>query len=61
MLGRLQEEDVKRTEAAAHKPAIPQSNMAELPPESQPVAPAAASVPSMGYSNTHLHLLSASS
>lgn len=57
----VQEEDPRGSDAAANKAAmVPQSNMAELPPESQPL-PTMAAVPSMGYSNAHLHLLSASS
>ena len=56
-----QEENTKQGEKAVTKPVQPQSNMAELPPENQAAGPAAAAVPSMGYSNTHLHLLSASS
>ena len=57
----MQDEGAKQGDKAVSKPVQAQSNMAELPPENQASGPAAVAVPSMGYSNTHLHLLSASS
>ena len=42
-------------------PIMPQSNMAELHPSEPRPPPGSADVPSIGFSQTHLHLLSASS